>query len=101
MSSGVKPRHPNVEEYEARMAALPIIQRCLFCTWVYEGTALQGRTAALAHRLSAHPEIKPKRRGPSRNLKSFRQPTLKSEDRDEIFTERDRRARLLGITVES
>ena len=97
----MKPSHPNIEAFEAQMGALPVTQRCLWCDWIYEGTALEGRTVAVAHRLEAHPEIKPKRRPPSRNLKSFRQPTLKSEDRDEIFIERDRRAKLLGITVES
>jgi len=95
----LKPRHPNIEAEILRMDALPVKQSCLFCTWIYEGTAVDGRTEAIAHRLEVHPEIKPKRRPPTRNLQSFRQPRLKTEDREEIFTERDRRAKLLGIDV--
>lgn len=94
-----KPIHKNVEEEIRRMDALPIKQACVFCTWTWTGSALEGRTEAIEHRLAAHPEIKPARRGPSRNLRSFRQPALKSEDREEIFVERDKRAKLLGIDV--
>lgn len=95
----MRPQHPNVEEYEARMDALPLRTLCALCEWVYEGNALDGREKAIQHRLKIHPEIKPKRRPPSRNLQSFRQPRLKTEDREEIFTERDKRAKLLGIDV--
>lgn len=96
-----KPIHKNMNEHDRQMDALHVIQRCLFCTWTSSGTALEGRTEAIAHRLKAHPEIKPARRGPTRNLRSFRQPALKSEDREEIFVERDKRARLLGISIDS
>jgi hypothetical protein len=82
------------------MDALPIMQRCLFCTWAWEGTALEGRTRAIAHRLKDHPEIKPALRRNGRNLKSFRQSRIKPEQALEISTERDKRARLLGIDVE-
>lgn len=35
---------------------------CAFCSWAYEGTAVEGRELAKGHRRVAHPEIKPVRR---------------------------------------
>lgn len=83
------------------MAALPLIQRCLFCSWIFEGTALEGRTEALTHRQKAHPEIKIARKRPPSHLKSFRQAKLTTQDMTDILAARDKRARLLGITVDS
>lgn len=81
------------------MDALPVTERCMFCNWEWQGTAAEGRTEALAHRLQAHPEVKPPRRRPGRHLKSFNQPRLKKQDWDDVFAERDKRARLLGIDL--
>ena len=99
MRGGMRTPTPHLDAHFAQMDELPVHQRCLFCTWEWEGTAVEGRTEALTHRLSAHPEINPPRRRPGRHLKSFRQPRLKAEDWVEVYTERDKRARLLGIDV--
>lgn len=81
------------------MDALPVRQSCLFCTWTWQGTALEGRTEALTHRLQAHPEVKVTRRRPGRHLQSFRQAKLTKEDKIDILSERDKRAALLGIDL--
>lgn len=83
------------------MDALPLRTLCALCGWIYEGTALDGREKATQHRLKAHPEIKPTRRGPGRNLKSFRQPKLTTQDMTDILVARDKRAKLLGIEIPS
>ena len=95
----MRPKHPNCELYDAQMDALPIVERCLFCGWMWQGTAAEGRTEALAHRLQAHPEVKVKRRRPGRHLKSFRQPVLKKEDWTDIYSERNKRAQLHGVDL--
>jgi len=95
----VRHHHPNVEEEVRRMDALPLRTLCALCGWVYEGSALDGREKAIQHRLKKHPDLKVTRRRPPSHLKSFRQSKLKPEDVQEIFTERDRRAKLLGIDV--
>jgi hypothetical protein len=77
-----------------------VIERCCFCSWVYEGNAVEGRSEALAHRLSVHPEVKVRRRRPGRHLKSFRQPKLKKDDWQDIAVERTRRAYLHGLDLE-
>jgi hypothetical protein len=96
----MRPRQIYLEEHLAQMDALPVTERCLFCTWTYDGSAVEGRTEYLQHRLSAHPEVKPPRRRPGRHLKSFRQARLKADDVQDILSERQRRARLHGITIE-
>ena len=63
-----------------------------------QGTALEGREEAYRHRLLTHPERAQKRRT-GRNLKSFHQPRMGQEQRDEIWEARDKRARLLGIDI--
>lgn len=45
--------------------AQPTVTRCVLCpAWSFEGTALEGREAAAAHRLAVHPELvgKPRRK---------------------------------------
>lgn len=81
------------------MASLPIVERCLFCEWEWQGTAAEGQTEALTHRLQRHPEIKYKRPRPGRHLKGFRQPKLQADDWKEVYAERDKRARLVGIEI--
>jgi hypothetical protein len=49
-------------EHQAHIDASPIITRCAFCKWTYQGTALEGRELAKGHRRVAHPEVKPARR---------------------------------------
>lgn len=96
----MRPRNnPNIELYEQQMDEIPVKERCLFCRWTFSGTAVEGRHAALAHRLEKHPEVKPARRRPGRHLTSFRQAKLTAEDRADIYQERDKRAYLLGIEV--
>ena len=84
------------------MDTLPVTERCLFCDWTWDGVVSEGRSEAIAHRLDAHPEVKPARRmRRGSHLRSFRQPKLKQVDLDEIYGERDKRARLLGIEITS
>ena len=95
----MRPQHPNVAEFEARMDALPLRTLCALCPWVYEGSALDGREKAAQHRSLAHPEIRVKRRRPGRHLKSFHQPLLNKAEWGEVYAERDKRAALLGIEI--
>jgi hypothetical protein len=94
-----KPLPSATELREAEIAvfdSLPVTQKCMFCCWEWHGSALEGRTIALTHRLEAHPDVKPKRRRHNRSTfnPSFQ---LKPEDQDDIDLQRERRMRLLGI----
>lgn len=40
----------------------PLVTRCAFCPWTFEGTVASGREAARAHRLAEHPKAGRKRR---------------------------------------
>jgi hypothetical protein len=64
------------EEARRNMDAQPIITRCAFCKWEYEGTAREGRELAKGHRRVHHPEIKPVRR----KRQSLQRWTNKQED---------------------
>jgi hypothetical protein len=44
-------------EYQAHIDASPIITRCAFCNWTYQGTALEGRELAKGHRRVHHPDL--------------------------------------------
>ena len=81
------------------MDALPLRTLCALCSWVYEGDALSGREKAAQHRSLAHPELVLKRKRPGRHLTSFRQPRLNKAEWKEVYDERDKRARLLGIDL--
>ena len=99
MGLRLRPKHPQMEAHDRQMDALPVVERCLFCSWRWSGTSAEGRERAREHRLQAHPEVIVKRRRPGRHLKSFRQVKLTKEDLSDIFSERDRRAALLGIDL--
>lgn len=96
----MKSRFPNIDEWHELMDALEVREGCLFCEWGFVGPASEGRVLAVAHRLEAHPEIKPMRRRNGRQLKSFRQVPLDDEEKAELDVERLRRARLIGIELE-
>jgi hypothetical protein len=81
------------------MDSLPLRTLCSLCGWEYLGTALEGREQAVRHRAQAHPEIVFKRKRPGRHLKSFVQPKLNKQDWLEVYAERDKRAKLLGIEI--
>jgi hypothetical protein len=49
-------------EHQAAIDNTPITTRCAFCTWTYEGTALEGRELAKSHRRAHHPDAKQKTR---------------------------------------
>ena len=95
----MRPRHTAIEEFEAAIDLLPVRERCLWCDWSWDGMAGEGRTEAIRHRLSAHPEVQPSVRKHGRNLRSFRQPKLHKEQWNEIYAERERRARLMGVDL--
>lgn len=83
------------------MDALPLRTLCALCGWVYEGSALDGREKSIQHRLKKHPDLKVTRRRPPSHLKSFRHAKLKPLDVAEIYGERDKRAKLIGIDISS
>ena len=95
----MKPRHPNVEAEQAYRDALPCRTLCALCGWEYLGTALEGREKAAQHRRRRHPKLIIQRRRPGRHLSTFAQPKLKKEDWAEVYAERDKRAKLLGIEI--
>lgn len=76
---------------------------CVFCPWTFEGGLAEGRSQAREHRASAHPEIPPYRR-PRRGKLPIRpnwRSDISDEDRQEVETERRRRAALLGVEIET
>lgn len=82
-----------------RIAAEPLLLRCAFCEWSYQGTVASGPEKAAQHRLEAHPELAVERRRRTRSLKRFRAADLSEQDVAEIDAERQRRARLIGIEL--
>jgi hypothetical protein len=76
----------------------PLLTRCVFCGWIYLGTAAEGRNEAREHRLQAHPEVRAKR-PITRSLSSFRQRELTAEQQADIDEERRKRAILLGLEI--
>ena len=87
---------------DAAWEQIPVVLRCAFCTdWAWEGPSGPGREIALQHRTEAHPEtfrVKSKRRKQP-HLSSFRQAAMKKDEREEVYAERDRRARLHGLDI--
>jgi len=51
--------HDELMAFQDRQAARTL---CANCDWTHEGTALAGHEAFHAHRLEAHPEIRPPKR---------------------------------------
>jgi hypothetical protein len=68
---------------------------CMFCDdWTFEGTAGEGREAALEHRRAKHPEAcvrKPRRRGSNMRKRALR--TASEEEQVKVDTEEARRVR--------
>jgi hypothetical protein len=60
--SGGKTAAHTKAEYLARMAEMPMVARCAFCGWVFEGTVAEGRALHEGHRRMHHPDAKPVRR---------------------------------------
>ena len=91
---------PDIRERErAELESKPVLTRCAFCRWSFRGLLKDGRAAHAAHRERKHPEIGEPRRRASRNLRSNRQLLLADWERNEIETERRKRARLLGLDL--
>lgn len=86
------------EFYESQ----PLKIICSLCGEIFEGTVVEAREKATAHRVEAHPEVVNKRRSrrPVRSLKSFRTTEMSKQDLDDIEKERRRRAFLVGIEIE-
>ena len=94
---------PQFRELEAHFSALdllPLRTLCAFCEWSCEGSAVECREKAVQHRAEAHADmdLTPTKRKKSQ-LRSFRQPKLKRQEAEEIYAERDRRAKLIGIEI--
>jgi hypothetical protein len=87
------------EEEAAVFDSQPVTQKCMHCAWEWQGSALEGRTIALTHRLEAHPDMKPRRR---RHYRATFNPSfqLHPEDHQAIELDRHRRARLHGVQLE-
>lgn len=85
---------------QAAYDAFPVTVRCALCPeWIFQGTAAEGRTAALAHRKELHPKLTRKRRA-KRHLGNWRQTLPAKEQREIAEEERTRRMFLLGISPE-
>jgi hypothetical protein len=95
----LRPQHTHLDAHLALMDQLPLRTLCSFCGWSCEGTTLECREKAIEHRAQAHPDLVVRRRRPGGGLNSFRQPTLSKADWKEVYAERDRRAKLLGIDL--
>jgi hypothetical protein len=96
----VRPQFTELEAHYSAMDLLPLKTLCAFCEWSCEGSALECRERAAQHRAKAHPEAvntRTVRKGT--HLKSFRQPKLKKKEMEEIYAERDKRAKLIGIEI--
>lgn len=89
------------QEERERALLQPVLTRCSFCEWKYQGPLMEGRQEAAQHRREAHPEVRPKRRRPMRNPRAYVHPELTDEDRQEIETERRRRARETGVDLDA
>jgi hypothetical protein len=60
--AALRHRHPDLrDEDDARLRdRYPTTTRCALCPWRHEGTAVQGREQAAAHRVEEHPELVPR-----------------------------------------
>jgi len=84
------------EQLEAMDNAQQMIVYCVHCPeWKAEGTALEARAAAEAHRTEEHPELRNSRKI-VRKRRSFSQ-SMTEEREAEIEEERRKRMRALGI----
>lgn len=95
----------NLSEYlqmeQERQATQPLATSCAFCDWSWEGTVGEGLKKARAHREKKHPEtLKLKRNRSVRTLHSFRTRRMDADSKDEIDTERRRRAYVHGVEIE-
>lgn len=93
------------ERFHAEEAAWrdvqPATARCAFCGYQVKGVAGEVREAFLEHRLTAHPETKDyRRKRPTRQLGNFRPALMAEHERDEIESDRIRRAFLNGVEIE-
>jgi len=96
----VRPRYPQLEAHLSALDLLPVKTLCAFCDWWCEGSALECRESAAEHRAEAHADrtfTRTLRKGS--HLQSFRQPKLKKAEMEEIYAERDKRAKLIGIEI--
>jgi hypothetical protein len=87
------------DEEAAVFDSQPVTQRCMHCAWEWQGSALEGRTIAVTHRLEAHPDVRPKRR---RHYRAGFNPSfqLHPDDWNDIQAARLTRARLHGVHLE-
>ena len=81
---------------------MPLTGGCSICGLSWEGTVAEVLEISKAHREKEHPEtanIHRKRRRSVRTLHSFRTLQMDDESRQEIETERQKRARLHGVEI--
>lgn len=65
--------------YQAFVDELPMVTRCVFCSWSFEGTALAGREAAAEHRAGLHPLARKVRRKRAEGVVNSRDPESRAE----------------------
>ena len=94
-----RPQFLELQAHLDAMDLIPLRTLCVFCEWSCEGTTAQCRESALQHRLQAHPDLIENTVRKRSHLKSFRQPRLKQNEWKEVYAERDKRAKLLGIEI--
>ena len=96
----MRPRFRELEAHFDAMDLMPLRTLCAFCGWSCEGSALECREKALQHRSEAHADmdLTPTKR--KRNqLRRFRQPQMRKAEAEEVYAERDKRAKLIGIEI--
>ena len=69
------------------------------CGWTFEGTAAEGRFAAAAHRREAHPDWRNRTRRKKVNLAVFRSAAMSSEEKEDVYSAREKRAFLHGVDL--
>jgi hypothetical protein len=65
----------------------PLTSRCAFCGWTHHGTALEGRAAALEHRVDKHPEAAARPRRPRKRVSWQKRALRSSNDEKQIAVE--------------
>ena len=92
-------RQKEMEQYDNQPATFS----CAFCKWSFTGKVKDARAKAQAHREKKHPETllvrSPRRRG--RALSTFRYARMDDQSIQEIEAERQKRAFLNGVELDS
>lgn len=92
------------EKEQTHLDTTPLKITCGICGKIFEGQSLGVREKALAHRTKKHPETlirRKHRRKSARALHTFRYTSMDDDVKQEIQSEREKRAFLNGVNLES